>query len=98
MKLLAVVVTDDHFEQPQNYIHCQRAWTCDNHSKQQICLHIQFNTTNKFGLKHNGMMTIKLILHNTSEEWFQQCSQEQKHQICVYIAVQGDNFKGDRSH
>jgi len=44
------------------------------------------------------MMTTKLIVNSTPEEWFQQCSQQHKHQNCVYIAAQGDNFKGDRSH
>jgi hypothetical protein len=43
-------------------------------------------------------MTTKLILNNAAEEWVQQCSQEQKHQNCVYIAAQGDVLKSDRSH
>jgi hypothetical protein len=55
-------------------------------------------TTNKFGLKHNGMVTTKLILNSTPDEWFQQRSQEQEHQTCVHIAAQGDDFRGDRSH
>jgi len=67
----------DVFRLIQIYRCCQHAGTCDNPSKQRICWCIQINTTNKSGWKHNGMMTTKLIINSTPEEWSQQCFQEQ---------------------